>query len=319
MLNSKQKEALLNEYKGNLFEYLVGQFIAQQFHKEEQFHRDLLPEFKKRLEQYENELRELDPSLIKFLIKSAQTTSSKIVEDLRIKPQQIFVTGKTTHEGECDLFMVDEFNQNLSVSLKLAKAKSYVNTKSGGTKSFIETYFAHDQAKQIQQKLNELIDSAFINFGQKLYDEEGLGNFDQFVKWREQNLTELPGELIGKNKENLLLYYDQVIAAFETELTKMAKEQRQFFEDQLPALLGFAGNIGLQVIAEYEDDHITKVRIINAFDAKNSIKDYHFSRSSEAKSSFSINFPEFILQIRMKPMNKFTAGSMKVNCSVKYL
>lgn len=322
MLNSRtdiKKEALINEYKGNLFEFLVGQFIAQHFKQEEQFHKDLLPEFKKRLESYEAELRSLDPKLIKFLMKAALETKNKIIEQIRITPKQVFVTGKTTHEGECDLFLVDEFNQNFSISLKLAKAKSYVNTKSGGAKSFIETYFPHNQAHAVQVKLNELMDSAFLNMGQKLYDEEGLGHFDQFKTWRENNLTELPGELIGKNKESMLSYYDEVIGALEAEIKKLAVADKAVFENNLPEILGFSPSIGMQVITEHENEQITKIRTITALDLKQSLSDFNFSRSSEAKSSFAINFPHLILQIRMKPMNKFTAGSMKVNCSVKYL
>lgn len=321
MLDSRidiKKEALINEYKGNLFEYLVGQLLAQHYHQEEQFHQNLLPEFKKRLENYESELRALDPALIKFLMKAAITTKNKIAEVIRLKPQQIFVTGKTTHEGECDLFLVDEFNQSLSISLKLAKTKSYVNTKSGGAKSFIETYFPTSDSPEIQKKLNELIDSAWTNMGQKLYEEEGLGAFDQFKTWRENLLTELPGELTGKNKESMLTYYDEVIAAFENEIKKLASNKTQF-ENSLKTIIGFSETIGLQVITEHENETITKVRTISALDITKGLSDYEFSRSSEAKSSFAINFPHLILQIRMKPMNKFTAGSMKVNCSVKYL
>ena len=36
-------------------------------------------------------------------------------------------------------------------------------------------------------------------------------------------------------------------------------------------------------------------------------------------NSFDIIFESIILQLRIKPMNKFTSKSYKVNCAVKFL
>lgn len=38
---------------------------------------------------------------------------------------------------------------------------------------------------------------------------------------------------------------------------------------------------------------------------------------SDGASSFDIAFKKFVLQIRVKPMNKFTTAAYKINCSIK--
>ena len=133
-------------------------------------------------------------------------------------------------------------------------------------------------------------------------------------------MTELPGELTGKNKEYMLTYYEEIINQLEREIKFIEKSDKELFEKSLASILGFSPSIGYQVITEYDKEEVTQVRVTPALELKKELSDYQFvTRSIEAKSSFSIHFHKFILQIRMKPMNKFTAGSMKVNCSVKYL
>nr|MBP9682228.1 hypothetical protein [Bacteriovorax sp.] len=55
--NQIQKEAILNEFKGNLFEFLVAQGLARKSNIEDQFLLSLPTEFKSRLGTYEELIR----------------------------------------------------------------------------------------------------------------------------------------------------------------------------------------------------------------------------------------------------------------------
>jgi len=62
--SSSQKEALINEFKGNLFEYLVGHSLACLAQVESRFIQSFGGELRSRLSEYESWLRVHDQELI---------------------------------------------------------------------------------------------------------------------------------------------------------------------------------------------------------------------------------------------------------------
>ena len=56
-LSKHQSQAYLNEYKGNLFEYLVALEVAQKFHIQSQFMQSLGPNQWELLQHYEREIK----------------------------------------------------------------------------------------------------------------------------------------------------------------------------------------------------------------------------------------------------------------------
>ena len=76
------REALINELKGNLFEYIVGHHLSRLLRIEEQFIGNFDLGLKRRFFQYESKLRELDPDLLRELPNMAQIVASKIVDEI---------------------------------------------------------------------------------------------------------------------------------------------------------------------------------------------------------------------------------------------
>ena len=64
--------------------------------------------------------------------------------------------------------------------------------------------------------------------------------------------------------------------------------------------------------------HRPGIRIHDIERIMSELKSIRLGSVKEAKSSFEIFLEDFILQIRIKPMNKFIVPAHKVNCSVRY-
>ena len=146
--NNTNSNALINEYKGNLFEYLVAISTAKRLGIEAAFLQSFGGEAKQRLTFYQHELMELDRSLYTQLPVFAEEVAEllyKKASDRKI--ENILVMGKSagaSHDesyGECDIMMVSQKHQ-YPYSLKFCKYGAYVNTKSGGIRSFFNKYFA---------------------------------------------------------------------------------------------------------------------------------------------------------------------------------
>ena len=73
-----QKEALLNELKGNLFEYLVGSFMARNLKIERQFIESFGGEIRSQLTNYETWIRNYEPELLKQLPVLARTMANDL-------------------------------------------------------------------------------------------------------------------------------------------------------------------------------------------------------------------------------------------------
>lgn len=323
--NQVQKEALLNEYKGNLFEYMVGSLISRDFQCEMAFFNALNKDLKERLSMYEEFVRLHYPELIGQLLQLALKTKDEIKQFLVVKnfqPQEVFLIGKSvaTNDNElwaeADLVLRDQNKKSLNLSLKLSKDHSFTNTKSAGIKSFLAKYFAFFDPQKIDQTdFNKKVDFNFTKMGEKLYSMEGLqftGSFNS--EWSER-FSELPGELEENHRQVVFENYSNLALLLHQTLKKYLMTNEIEFKKALFPLIGF-GDINLIQVTVFHHDH--------QFHSIKILEGELFSQSNvdllpikENAHSVEIRFGNYQLQLRIKPMNKFTTASYKVNCSIK--
>jgi len=327
--DSLRQDALINEYKGNLFEYLVGLRLSQLYHIEPDFHQNLDIRLKQQFKEYESILRKIGPDILNKLISFSDKTAQQILLFIPENLVRVRIVGKIKDTQvkdefkEADLLLITH-RKTIPLSLKLSKSGAYVNTKSAGVKSFIEKYFAHFRNALIyQQELNQLIDRYFYEMGQALYQSIGLdfkGAFDE--SWGEEGYSDLPGQLPETMRKIVQHNYKQTIFQIYAILEKMSHD-REPFARSLLNLIGFGHPEMLQVICfnkklcnrSYEIDAI---QAGNCAEKMSEVNHFEVMPFNPQISSFEIRFPNFQLQIRIKPMNKFTTPSYKINCSVHY-
>ena len=325
--NQVQKEALLNEYKGNLFEFLVGLTLSRAYHLESNFYENLNQEYKQRLVMYEEFIREHFYDLIKNLSELSEKTVYVLIDYLQyhqIQLKQVHIIGKNvaTNDnelwGETDIVLALEKNNspsNLKISLKLSKEASDTNSKSAGVRSFLEKYFSLFKESEIDQtEFNQQCDFLFQNFGAKLYELEGLTFKGRFDKEWEDHYPSLPGELKEEQQKNLFHYYSEQARLLHEILLKYSQQNKKQFLKCLYPLMGMADKDLIQVITFHKDHHYKETKIIENSEEN---LDFNINPYRESSHLIEIVFKKKILQLRIKPMNKFTTQSYKVNCSVK--
>jgi len=329
-----QKEALLNEFKGNLFEYLVASLLARHYKIESTFISSFGGDIRKQLSEYEQWIRANEPALLAQLPVLATSLSKELISVLPLIAENILVVGKSaggSHDerfNEADILVLSG-KDIVPVSIKLCKDHSFVNTKSGGARSFLTKYFSNFKESESEQKnLNENIDKTFLEMGHSLYEMAGLdfhGRFDE--NWRSQGLPELPGQLNKEmNTKVVSTYYKAIDGLYHSLKRLWSIDQDRFLTDLFP-LIGLGNQEIIQAtcfhVSSTKDGSVTKYNL-----ARNHILcgkeiiasqlDYSFVELKKNISSFEIKFPNFVLQIRIKPMNRFTQSAFKVNCSVKW-
>lgn len=334
--NQIQKEAILNECKGNLFEFLVAQGLAVRSKLEDDFLLNLPPDFKSRLLFYEELMRTHQPKLLVSLPKLADQTVAQILKDSNIASLEFKhwnVIGKMMATNDNEFWNETDIvgtynrlgeNKKLTLSLKLTKEHSFTNTKSAGVKSFLIKYFssyelAHKSLlSSLQHELNEEVDSSFLKMGHKLYgliDAEFKGSFDS--TWSAQ-YSELPGELSEDMRAVVHENYHRVALKLSTILNKLKECDSELFFKSLFSLCGFGHSEIIQVNCFHQDYELKGIRI-KKFD------DFFLSQSDKfailpiknMASSVEVIIGSLFLQLRVKPMNKFTTAAYKINCSIK--
>ena len=337
--NQLQKEAILNECKGNIFEFLVTQGLAQKSSLEAPFLLNLPNEFKNQLRVYEELIRLHDPRLQRLLPTLAQKVVSMIWKTLDLesfKFTQWNVIGKRVGTNlsevwnETDIVGVythsqsilkDEKDKKLAISLKLTKGNSFTNTKSAGVKSFLTKYFCGFNLlliKRLQQDLNHEVDESFLQMGHRLYrlaDLEFTGSFNS--KWSDQ-FSELPGELVPEMRQVVHANYHRVAYKLAELLLELKKQNKVLFFESLYALCGLGHKEIIQVNC-FHQDYLLKKISIKSFDELfiQANKECHILPLKEMASSVDVLLGDVLLQIRVKPMNKFTTAAYKINCSIK--
>jgi hypothetical protein len=330
--NQLQIESLLNECKGNLFEFLVAQSLSRRFKKEDLFLLGLPRDFRGRLQFYEETIRQFDSELLKNLPILAASVAEKLENHPLFKNKanisftvigKIVATNDNALWNETDIVAVEEFENGETkkyfISLKLTKDHSYTNTKSAGIKSFIEKYFStFEEAQAFQSKLNIEVDESFHMMGHKLYsmiDQDFSGSFD--ARWSD-NYSELPGELSAEMKEVVYTNYFRVAQKIREFLGELYKSDPKKFYHSLHALCGFGNTDIIQVHCFHQNALLKDILIKMHSDLfSNNPHEIILKELTHGSASFDIAFEKFVLQIRVKPMNKFTTAAYKINCSIK--
>ncbi len=320
MLES-QRQAYLNEFKGNLFEYLVGRNLARCANLERNFLESIPLEAQKFLAHYEKELRILEPKLPVQLTDLADIFCNRICEDSKLSfdlIENIFLVGKVKEGlldyslGEADLLLSYE-DKIIPLSLKLVKHQSFVNTKSAGVRTFFEKYF---DDSEVQEDVNREVDIAYEAMARSLHQNHDFDYVGNFSQWVSEGLPELPGKLEDRDKKILHKSYQDISKIFYKQLKKFSSSQK--FQTQLSPLLGKSDSSMIQLLCfhkgtetyEFVDYHI---------DLPSEDDNFDLEAEEPHHASIHLSGENKVFQLRIKPMNKFTVPSFKVNCSVKYL
>lgn len=317
-----KKEALFNEVKGSLFEYLVAKRLASMNQAELTFHQSLDKNYLNVLSQQDRMIRQFYPEMLPFLEQMSGATVEALVAHFGGIPQNPrllgkFINSSVRHEfHEADLLI--QWHQDIPVSLKLNKKNAYVNTKSGGIKSFFNQYFGFIDP-DVQQKFNQLVDLEFNRMAVELHAFHDLEYPGTFSLWVGQGLSELPGELSPPERRILKQYYARLAHVMHQILTQAMEQDEKLFSCSLPALFGLSSPQILQVVCFHDfktsappEIEIHTYQQLASELAKVSIRPF------QNISSVELELGGWSLQIRIKPMNKFTTTAIKMNCSVKF-
>lgn len=325
MKDKKSKEALFNEIKGSLFEYLFARELSRQSHVESDFLKSLDTQYQIVLSQQDRMVREFYPDLIPFLAQMGRQSADYFLNQMKEPLLGVTLLGKFVNTDmsedikEADL-LIQTQNQTIPLSLKLTKDSSYVNTKSGGIKSFIKTYFPFANTDEIQTSFNQFVDQIFLEMSYAIHAEAGLEFDGTFKEWVKAGYSELPGELTDTFRSHIHQFYAKVKTRLHLELTKLYHSHPQEFLNSLPALCGFSDQRLAQLTCyhDFSEKGFSAGKIhLEFFHPESFSKIEKFELHPEL-SYFDIIFPDRILQIRVKSMNKFTSTAMKINCSIKF-
>lgn len=343
LVNLGQKEALLNEYKGNLFEFLVAKELATLLKKESFFLSHLSRDLLERLRLYQETLLEYDrdlyqklPVLAKDFVKELYASWSDDKKNEFLSIDEIFLLGKLAANSgerlwkEADILLRSGsgINFEIPISLKLSKKGSYTNTKSAGIMSFFTTYFEvfdekyqkplsiHDR----QARFNLLLDNSFDQMALMLYREKALVYEGGFGPSYLNHYSDLPGELQGQDREILMEHYKRLAKALVDELKELSRLDSQLFTRCLFDLMGFSSE-ETRVWTCYHQDHLfyeAHEESLNGFAKLCATQNDVTFLPLEGAGSVNIKLVNLTLQLRIKPMNKFTTKAYKVNCSIKW-
>lgn len=319
-----ETEALINELKGNLFEYLLALSLSKIHKIEGNFFKSFQGEIKEKLISYEGFLLKNDPFLFRKLPVIAAEMAIKMNEILPKKVDNILVVGKDAFRfnmKEADIIVVSG-EKLIPLSVKLCKANSFVNTKSAGVKSFIKTYFySFSRHDEWQRDLNVIVDLSFEKMGRTLYEMAGLRYLGSFsTEWNEMGYSHLPGKLPLEMKNIVRKFYFEINAKIYDIFYKMKKESPTAFVNCLFPLLGFGDKNIIRATCYHKEVSGEKYFPIKiTLDRADKVEMVELGQLKQGLSSFELKFPGRVLQIRVKPMNIFTTPAVKINCSTKDL
>jgi hypothetical protein len=326
VVDIKRQEALLNEYKGNIFEYLVCIELGKCFKKEIEFLLSIPPDMLSILEQQESFLRNHYSHLLIELPTLAKKAVTELIISKKIKSlSKIILVGKKlastqdTGFNESDLLVYLDEDTFLSVSVKLSKMNSFVNTKSAGIRTVFNKYFGDYNCTEFQTKFNHFVDIEYESFAMDMHNEADIHYTTLFENWERSGHEVLPGQLDGKFHEILINYYKKINKALYGEFLKLNQLSSSVFRQSLYKLMGFSGEQIIQLTAFYQQKENvfikTKIEVCELKDILKSIESKIVFKCN--LTNFEISFAGHILQVRIKPMNKFTSKAFKINCSIK--
>lgn len=318
-----KKEALFNEVKGSLFEFLVARELARVSFQEEEFLQSLDKNYLNVLTQQDRMVRQFYPEMTDFLNVVSIASAKKLIEHLGFAPKKPKLLGKLVNSGtnsewhEADL-LLDGKSGTLPVSLKLNKKSAFVNTKSGGIKSFFSQYFSF-LPLSVQSKFNQLVDMEFNRMAIDLHAFHQMEYEGNFHAWVRRGFSELPGELGPEEREILKRYYARIASELHNHLSSGVKSHPKEFAESLYPLLGFSSPEIMQLICFHDfknKSFVPEIDIHSFSEVESSLKNLTLEPFGNI-SSVEFTLGDWNLQVRIKPMNKFTTTAIKMNCSVK--
>ncbi|MFT6631118.1 MAG: hypothetical protein ACJAS4_001065 [Bacteriovoracaceae bacterium] len=322
MVDANRLDALLNEYKGNLFEFLFCHSLARITGLEGEFLNKLTPSMSTILEQQESFLRNYFPYLLTELPELASKTALEVKSSLNLKKvEEILLIGKVAGASndkrfdEADIIIRDA-GQTIPISIKISKNHSYVNTKSGGVRTFFVKYFTSFDTEKIQQDFNRFCDYEYEALAIKMHHMQEIPYTEGFKNWEAVGEEVLPGQLSEDLRVPLLDYYHKVNEQISNYLQTFLKENKKGFLKDLAPLIGFSNKEVIQVTSFYQlknEKFInTKISILPY------IKNLKFEEFIVRRNNLDVKLNKLSLQIRIKPMNKFTSKAFKINCAISY-
>lgn len=327
---ASQNEALINEFKGNLFEYLVGLQLAKHAQVEADFLKSVEPHLLERLRAYEDWLWGHDEQLAMELPVLATRACEELLNKLPVNLKRVIVIGKLaggSHDdtyGEADLLIFDRNEKIIPISLKLCRRGAYVNTKSAGVRSFLSKYFATIPAiTLLQERVNYVLDESFTELAQAFHQRHGLEESDRFAAaWENAGLPQLPGDLVDDDQLQLQQHYGKVIGVIYEGFSKALKENHKAMVQSFLTLLGFHNPDLVQLTCYYSNDkqgryQLDRLHFMNLETRLKQFAAIEVVPPKDQQASFSMQFDGGTFQIRVKPMNKFTQPALKINCSVR--
>lgn len=318
-----KKEALFNEVKGSLFEYLVASTLAKKSQLELEFQRSLDSNYLTVLSQQDRLIRQYYPEMQTFLKECALVSVDALQEHLPDSISKIQLTGKLSNSqaarswAEADLIL-EGLIQNLPVSLKLNKKNSFVNTKSGGVKSFFSTYFPF-VSQGLQDEFNQKVDLEYETMAIELHQLVDIPFAGDFKLWVEAGHSELPGEVDSDGRRILKAYYARLARGMHNIFEMISAEHPEGLKESLALLMGFGSTEIVQLVCFHDFKGSASIRSeVHLFeDLQRNLKSLRLLPFSET-ASVEWGVGDWKLQIRIKPMNKFTTTAIKINCSVKF-
>lgn len=317
-----KKEALFNEVKGSLFEYLVAKEIAIASGFELSFQNSLDSNYLNVLSQQDRMVRQFYPDMLPFLISASRLTSKKLLDYLEVIPRAIRLVGKFSNSTirdelqEADI-LLEIPSKTIPVSLKLNKKNAFVNTKSGGIKSFLTQYFPFLN-DSYQVEFNRFVDQEFLRMSLEIHDLNDLDFPGDFSNWVANGLSELPGELDDKSRNVLKRYYSRIASRLYDILNFSFEKFPSETISSLPTIMGFSSDQIIQVTYFHTlPDNLNPSINIHKFEDLFLSLENVILKPFGNISSVEFQIGDWELQIRIKPMNKFTTSAMKMNCSIR--
>jgi len=326
MSYGSRKEALLNEYKGNLFEFLVSKEISHLFSFEVQFLSQFDQKAFETLTQQEDFIRNFFPEYLEFLPMSAKYCAQKLINVLDVNScQGVEVVGKmqaskSNQETYSEVDLILKCKSDINCSLKLSRQSSFVNTKSAGIKSFFEKYFQYKDISNIQAGFTFDWNLEYEIFARNLHKAIDLEYTQLFENWQQNRSEVLPGELNQDLKLILYDFYEKMNEKLSKILQELYHRDKDQFKKSLMPLIGFSKSNIVQVCLFYtkKQQSLTCKEIqVHAWDDVLKALDSELIFKVN-KTNIEICSMGLTIQIRMKPMNTFIQKGYKVNCSVKF-
>ena len=149
-----------------------------------------------------------------------------------------------------------------------------------------------------------------------MHEEVGLPYTEGFKNWEAQGFEVLPGRLSVNEKKILHTYYGVVNDRISSNLCKLEKLDKVLFTKCLWSLMGYSSPEIVQVMAFYQlKDEVFVKSSVGIHTLEQGVE---LRRHTKRANNLDLEFDDFSLQIRLKPMNKFTSLAFKVNCAIKY-